>query len=399
VTERIYYHDPECFEFEAEVTGVREEGGRRAVTLDRSAFYPTSGGQPFDTGMLGDARVVEVIEADEDVIHVVEGRLHAGSRVVGRIDRARRLDHMQQHTGQHILSAAFVREHGVGTLSFHLGASQSTIDLDREVSQDEMARAESAANAVIWEDRPVSIRFASADAIDALPLRKAPKRGGTLRLIDIADFDLSACGGTHVSRTGEVGLIALREWERYKGGTRVSFVCGARALASHRELRDVVRGAMEALSVTAAEVPGAAERLTSESRDLRKALSRASEELMAFKAGALAAAARTVAGVDLIVSAVEGADAASLRVAAATLVKSPRRLVVLVNSSQPTSIVIARSGELSQDASALLRHLVSRFGGKGGGRPELAQGGGLNGDERAITEEVVLWMTARHGSA
>jgi alanyl-tRNA synthetase len=246
---------------------------------------------------------------------------------------------------------------------------------------------------VIWEDRPVSIRFASADAVDALPLRKAPKRGGTLRLIDIADFDLSACGGTHVSRTGEVGLIALREWERYKGGTRVSFVCGARALASHRELRDVVRGAMEALSVTAAEVPGAAERLTNESRDLRKALSRASEELMTFKAGALAAAVRTVAGVDLIVSAVDSADAASLRVAAATLVKSPGRLVVLISSSQPTSTVIARSGEVTHDASALLRHLVSRFGGRGGGRPELAQGGGLNADERAIGEEVIRWMT------
>src|SRR6266540_3998223 len=218
---RIYYTDPYCLEFDATVTAIAPAAASTAapadgdsrwrVVLDRSAFYPTSGGQPFDTGTLGAARV---------------------------IDAVRRRDHMQQHTGQHILSAAFDRLLNVRTESFHLGATSATIDLAREVTPAEIARAEEAANAVIWEDRPVAVRFVSPEEAATLPLRKEPKKDGELRLVEITEWDLSACGGTHVARTGEVGIIAVKGWERFKGASRVEFVCGVRALATFRELRD-----------------------------------------------------------------------------------------------------------------------------------------------------------------
>src|SRR6266540_316643 len=245
---RIYYTDPYCLEFDATVTAIAPAAASTAapadgdsrwrVVLDRSAFYPTSGGQPFDTGTLGAARVLDVSDDSGPVEHITDAPLDVGQRVHGVIDAVRRRDHMQQHTGQHILSAAFDRLLNVRTESFHLGATSATIDLAREVTPAEIARAEEAANAVIWEDRPVAVRFVSPEEAATLPLRKEPKKDGELRLVEITEWDLSACGGTHVARTGEVGIIAVKGWERFKGASRVEFVCGVRALATFRELRD-----------------------------------------------------------------------------------------------------------------------------------------------------------------
>jgi alanyl-tRNA synthetase len=366
------------------------------VRLDRTAFYPTSGGQPFDTGRLDEARVIDVLDHDEVVAHVVEapvGALGVGERVVGQIDHERRRDHMQQHTGQHALSAAFVRLHDVPTLSFHLGTSASTIDLARDVSSAAIEAAEEAANRVIWENRPVNIRFVSKDEAESLPLRKPPQRAGTLRLIDIADWDLSACGGTHVARTGEIGAIVVREWERYKGGTRITFLCGQRALRSHRELRDVVSRAAEVLSVAPADVDSTVEKLVAEARDLRKAARTLSQELSAIRAAALAERAERVAGVELLVAVLEDADAGALRSAAASLTDTPDRVVVLLTEARPAAIVVARSADVTGvDASAVLRHLVDRFGGKGGGKRELAQGGGIDADRDAVAQEVTRFL-------
>src|SRR4029453_8890740 len=199
----------------------------------------------FDTGLLGGSRVLDVVDDDDgSIVHVVEqtGMLQPGREAHGEIDWARRFDHMQQHTGQHVLSAAFDRMFGVRTVSFHLGAAASTIDLARELSPAEIAAAETEANRIVWEDRPGGIRFATAEEAAAMPLRKEAARGGTLRLIDIEDFDLSACGGTHVARTGGIGVIVVASWERFKGGHRVTFLCGGRALAGYRGFRDAVRG-------------------------------------------------------------------------------------------------------------------------------------------------------------
>jgi len=378
MTRRIYYTDPACRTFHATIVRSCEYEGRPAVTLDQTAFYPTSGGQPFDVGSLGDVNVFDTIDVDDDVVHVLTGRLAEGSSVHGEIDWQRRFDHMQQHTGQHVLSAAFDRLFDSRTVSFHMGADASTIDLAREAAADEIERAVDESNRVVWDDRSIAIRFVSAAEASRLPLRKDPTRGGTLRLIEIPDFDLSACGGTHVSRTGEIGLIAVLGSERFKGGSRVTFVCGHRALRALRDYRDAVSGTIRVLSVLPTELPSAVERLQAEGKDLRKTIGRLHESLAAHEAVRLLNAAATSGGLRFVIEIIDGWDAQGLKVIASALVVNPNVAAVLVSAAAPPFVVVARSSDVSIDANKILRQLIDRFGGRGGGRPDLAQGGGLN---------------------
>jgi len=379
MTERIYYTEPSRRAFEATVTRTGERDGRPLVTLDRTAFYPTSGGQPFDTGRLGSVEVVETIDEDDDIVHVVSAPVAPGTRVRGEIDWARRFDHMQQHTGQHVLSAAFDRLFENRTTSFHMGAEVSTIDLAREATSDELERAVAEANHVVWEDREVSVRFVSAGEAARLPLRKEPVREGTLRLVEISDFDLSACGGTHVSRTGEIGMIAVTQSERFRGGSRVTFACGSRALRVFRGYRDAVAGAVRVLSVLPHELPSAVERAQLDSKDLRKTVSRLQGELAGYEASRLLEDAAVVGDRRVVVRALEGWDAAGLKAIASSLVGRSGVVAVLVSARNPVAVVVARSQDAALDSSKGLRMLLDRFGGRGGGRPELAQGAGLVG--------------------
>ena len=386
MTERLYYSDPYLREFDAELVDTVSHDGRTALVLDRSAFYPTSGGQPFDAGMFGDVRVLEVVETDDGrVLHVVD-RAPSATRLHGVIDWMRRFDHMQQHTGQHVLSAAFARLFDVRTESFHMGAEYSTIDLAREVSAAEIAAAEDEANRVVWEDRPVTIRFAPAQEAAALGLRKESKRGGTLRLIEIEGFDLSACGGTHVSRTGAIGIIAVSAVERFRGGSRVTFLCGSRALAGFRALRDAVAGSVRALSVLPAELPASIERLQSESKELRKQIKDLQTKAALHEADTLADAAEGTDAGQLVAAVLPGWDAAGLKTIASRIVERPGYAAVLMSSPPPAALVVARANGVALDASAILRALVERHGGKGGGRPELAQGGGVTAAAEAVLQ-------------
>jgi len=379
MTERIYYTEPSCRAFEATVTRTGERDGRPLVTLDRTAFYPTSGGQPFDTGRLGSVEVVETIDEDDDIVHVVSAPVAPGTRVRGEIDWARRFDHMQQHTGQHVLSAAFDRLFENRTTSFHMGAEVSTIDLAREATSDELERAVAEANHVVWENREVSVRFVSAGEAARLPLRKEPVREGTLRLVEISDFDLSACGGTHVSRTGAIGMIAVTQSERFRGGSRITFACGSRALRVFRGYRDAVAGAVRVLSVLPHELPSAVERAQLDSKDLRKTVSRLQGELAGHEASRLLEDAALVGDRRVVVQALEGWDAAGLKAIASSLVARSGVVAVLVSAGNPVAVVVARSQDAALDSSKGLRMLLDRFGGRGGGRPELAQGAGLVG--------------------
>jgi alanyl-tRNA synthetase len=387
-TDRIYYLDPYATEFEATVVRVEPTSdGRPAVVLDRTAFYPSSGGQPFDVGTLGDARVVDVVDRDDGTIaHVIEGdqgTLAAGA-VRGRIDWPRRFDHMQQHTGQHILSAAFDRLFKVRTMSFHLGSAASTIDLQREVSAQEMAAAESEANRIVWEDRPVTIRFAEAADAAKLPLRKESTREGELRLIDIEDFDVSACGGTHVSRTGAIGIIAVAGSERFRGGTRIEFLCGGRALDGYRTLRTSMVESTRLLSVLPGELPAAIGRVQSDAKDLKRQLKDAQTRLASFEADGLALGAERRGAAFVTVQALDGWDANGLKTIAAAIVERPGHVALLLGSPAPSAIVVARASNLTLDSGAIVKAMTARFGGKGGGRPELAQGGGLQGELAAM---------------
>ena len=388
MTHRLYYTDPYLRTFDATIQRVEPRDGRWLVTLDRTAFYPTTGGQPFDTGRLGDFRVVDVVdEEDGSITHVLEpgARPTAGAAVHGEIDWPRRFDHMQQHTGQHVLSAAIVRVCRARTVSFHLGAAASTIDLERELSAAEIASAEAEANRVVWENRPVTIRFVSAEEAATLPLRKEPVRGGTLRLIDVENFDLSACGGTHVAHSGAIGMIAVASWERFKGGQRIEFLCGGRALARFHSLRDTAAAGVHLLSVLPEEIPSAIERLQGEVKDQRRAVAALQSELARFRAAELAQSAERVAGeIALVLRAVD-ADANGLKALANAVIASPGFFVVLTSTSRPALVVAARSAGVAASAQQVIATLTARFGGRGGGKPDLAQAGGLD----APVEEIL----------
>jgi alanyl-tRNA synthetase len=300
---------------------------------------------------------------------------------------------MQQHTGQHLLSAAFDRLSAVRTLSFHLGSEASTIDLAREVSAAEIAAAENAANEVIWEDRPVSIRFVGAAEAAALPLRKESARTGELRIVEIDGYDVSACGGTHVARTGAIGIAVVSSWERFKGGTRLEFRCGVRALRAHRALRDTVAAAVRLVSVAAADVPAGIERLQAESRDLKRRTVELEARLAGYEAERLAATAAEVAGIRAVIEAVPDVDMNGLKAIARGISARSGHAAVLWTSSTPAAIVIARADDVTLDASALLKALVAQLGGKGGGRPELAQGS-LSAGREAIAAAVKKQLEA-----
>ena len=378
MTARIYYTDPYCRRFEAVVTRAVDHDGLPAVLLNQTAFYPTSGGQPFDTGRLNHVPVINTVDVEGEVVHVLSSPIAEGERVTAEIDWARRFDHMQQHTGQHVLSAAFDRLFDNRTISFHMGTELSTIDLAREMSWDQIAQAEDLANRIVWDDRAVAIRFVSSEEAGALPLRKEPTRGGTLRLIDIKDFDLSACGGTHVGRTGAIGAILIPAVEKFKGGSRVTFLCGGRSVHAFRLLRESVAGGVRALSVTTRELPSAIERLQAEERDLRRGMKRLQQALALHEAARLSADAATNQGV--VVTALPDYDAAGLKTVATTIVARTSAVAALFSTSAPITVVIARSDDRTLDAAGVLRALNARFGGRGGGKPELAQGGGLAGN-------------------
>jgi alanyl-tRNA synthetase len=308
--------------------------------------------------------------------------------VRGRIDAARRFDHMQQHTGQHILSAAFDRLHRARTVGFHLGAESSTLDLDKVISPESMARAEAEANRVVWEDRSVTIRFATAEEASSLELRKEPTRTGPLRLVEVDGFDLSACGGTHVARAGAVGVVAIRSWEKFRGGMRLEFLCGGRALREFRSLRDAVIGSQRFLSVAPAELPAAIERAQGDNKDLRKIIKDLQDRLAVHEAAAMVAGAAQIGGARVVIEAVDGWDQAGLKSMAAAAAAHPGVVAALVSASTPALVVIARAADTPVDASAVLKALIGTFGGKGGGKPDLAQGGGFAATPAALRAEI-----------
>ncbi len=388
MTNRLYYTEPYRTECDATVVAVDTVDSRTHVTLDQTVFYPASGGQPFDTGTLGGAAVSEVIDREDGTIaHVTAGSLKVGEIVQGAIDWARRFDHMQQHTGQHVLSAAFDRLFAVRTESFHMGTASATIDLAREVSASDVARAEDEANRIVWENRTVAVRFASAEEAASLPLRKESNRTGPLRLIEIEAFDLSACGGTHVSRTGAIGVIAIGGWERFRGGSRVEFLCGGRALNQFRLLRDSLAATQKFLSVAPEEMAAAVERMQVDSKAQQRTLRGFQEQLAIHEAHALLEKAMPSGDQVVLVEALEGWDAQGLKaIAAAAVAEKPNAVVALFTTTTPALVVIARGSTATTDAGALLKSLVAQFGGKGGGKADLAQGGGLAGSGDALIE-------------
>ena len=373
MTERLYYTDAYLTTFSASVIALEADG--RRVYLDRSAFYPTSGGQPHDLGLLGGVTVLDVIEEDDRVAHLLAAPLRVvpGVTVEGVIDAARRFDNMQQHTGQHLLSALFADRYGWPTVSVHFGDETSTLDiagtgLDNDVLRD----AELRANARIVENRDVSVSF--EDSATATGLRKPSERDGTLRIVTIDSLDRSACGGTHVRRTGEIGSMSLRRAERTKGNTRVEFICGTRAVKRARLDAELLTSAARVFTAAPDDVPGLVEKQQQHTLDLERENRRLAAELARYDARARWDAATPGAdGTRRIRITLETGPVRELEPLAQALTALGHTLV-LITSSAPAGVMLGSSAETNVDAGQTLRAALATAGGRGGGSPRLAQG-------------------------
>ena len=413
MTTRLYYHDSFLYDFEAEVREILDSP-RPALILNRTAFYPTSGGQIHDTGWItSDAnarfRVTEVADAEDGrVVHYLEALsddprndvkpldLKPGTRIRGQIDVARRRDHIQQHSGQHVLSAAFLRLHNMPTVSFHMADDYCSIDLDTPtLTKEQIESAERLANEIIMENRVVDIRFVTREEAATLGLRKLPPtEHDELRLIDIRDFDLSACGGTHVAQTGQIASILLRKVEKVRQGWRVEFVAGQRAVSTARRDFTTLTETAALFSAHIYDVPQQARKSLDEIKSLRKQREQSQEELAAAQAAAMLAETPACNGRKLVVRTFSDRDLNFVKLLAQKLTRlSPHAVALLGTTSPQPSLVFAQSAGQPFDMGALLKETIAKLGGRGGGSKDLAQGGvpnaeGIDAALKAVAEKI-----------
>ena len=385
MTDRLYYRDSFLYDFDAEVRDVTETP-RPAMILDRTAFYPTSGGQVFDTGVIATEnekiKVTEVADTEDGrIVHYLEAPLKdikPGTRVHGQIDATRRRDHMQQHSGQHVLSAAFVKLFDMPTVSFHMADDYCSIDLDTpNLTKEQIERAERLANETILENRPVDIRFVTREEAGKLGLRKLPPaERDELRLIDIRDWDVSACGGTHVSQTGQIGCILLRKVEKVRQGYRVEFVAGQRAVATGRRDFTILTETAALFSAHIYDVPQQAAKALDAIKSLRKQSEQSQEELAAAQAAAMLAETSESGGRKLILRTFSDRDMNSLKLLAQKLVRLAANVVVLLGSTAPQpSLVFAQSAGQPFNMGILMKQIMAKFSGRGGGSKDMSLGG------------------------
>jgi alanyl-tRNA synthetase len=370
MTERLYYTDSYLRDFTALIVGESDDGS--AVYLDRTAFYPTSGGQPFDIGSIGGAAVIEVVDEGDRIAHRVATRVAPGP-VDCAIDWQRRFDHMQQHTGQHLISAVFEELFALRTVSFHLGAESATIDVEGvPVNAQMLQDVERRANEIIYENRPVIVRF--ENAADAQGLRKASERQGTLRIVSIDRLDRSACGGTHVRATGEIGIVLLRKIEKIRQSTRVEFLCGARAVRRARADFDALTKTSQLFSAALDDVADAVASQLESARAGEKARKKLELDLAAYRGKELYE--QTAPGPDGVRRVMQRLDRGYLEElrAVAQNFTAQARGVFLASLAEPPSVLLATSADSGVDAGQTLKAALASAGGRGGGNPRLAQG-------------------------
>ncbi|HKF26124.1 MAG TPA: DHHA1 domain-containing protein [Candidatus Acidoferrum sp.] len=411
-TRRLYYDDSFQDNFTAQVLSCQPMADMVAgqdstcwgVLLDQTHLYPTSGGQPNDLGKLGDANVLDVRDLENDeVLHVVDRPVATG-KVDGCIHWPRRFDHMQQHTGQHLLSAVFQERFGLPTVSFHLGESVSTIDLrgpqPTPVVLEGVARA---ANAIVFEDREVTVRYGTAEQFARMGVRKQVERAGTLRAIEIGGIDLQPCGGTHVRRTGQIGTVLLRGCSKMRQDWRVEFLCGHRAEVAARRDADLIARVAEQMKCAASDLGASVERLVAEREVAAKKLKTMLPKLADAEAAAFWQSQRMVEGtVRTVVQILEGVLPEYLQFYATALAAS-EKVVALVAVRESGAILFAQHPGSGCDMNALLRAVLDQFGGKGGGSRDFARGAlsdpGKIADALAFGRSLVEQAQVRSGTA
>ncbi|HTQ95973.1 MAG TPA: alanyl-tRNA editing protein [Candidatus Acidoferrum sp.] len=381
-THRLYYDDSFLQNFNARVltcvpaepfptsAGVKPSW---EVLLDQTAFYPTSGGQPNDLGKLGEAQVFDVRDSGDEILHIVDRDLRAGS-IDGCVDWPRRFDHMQQHTGQHLLSAMFQERYGLPTVSFHLGTELCTIDLrGREPSQDALQGAQRAANAVIFQDRPVNVRYGTADQLSELGVRKEVERQGILRAIEIEAADLQPCGGTHVKTTGQIGLILIRRCTKIRQDWRVEFVCGARAARLATSDFLLLRTIGERLSCSPEESPAAIEKAAAENESISRNFRNTLQQLAEARSALMLAGTSGREEVRHL-SAILREENPELLLPLATELAKTEKVVALLVHEPSGQIVFAQKAGAATDLGAVLKQVFVSYPGKGGGTRDFVRG-------------------------
>ena len=380
-TERLYYNDAYTLHFEANVLEVTTHAQQPALVLDRTYFYPEGGGQPSDRGTLNGVRVrdVQTRPSDRAVLHVLESPLTA-QRVIGEIDGERRRDLRSHHSGQHVLSQALERVAQARTLSVHMSETSMTIDVDRvNIAPETWEAVEALANQIVLEDRPVRAWFPTPEELVALNLRKLPEVDGKVRIVDVGGFDITACGGTHVARTGEIGIIKVVKAERRGETTRLEFKCGARALRDFQAKNEVINRLMAALTVGYWELPETVARLQEQNRALQSELRAAREQLAVYEAASLLASASSHGAYRLVARAF-ARSADEVRSLAQALVAESGVVALLGAAGEKAQLIFARSADVALDVLPLLKKALEQLGGRGGGRPNMAQGGGASAD-------------------
>jgi len=389
-TERGYLSDPLTGDFTAKVTRIEDGGGdTQKVWLDSTLFYPESGGQPDDRGSLGGFRVVAVRD-EEGVCHYVKGGLEIGDEINGHVDMARRFDHMQQHTGQHVLSRVFLSLGGLMTVGFHLGEKASTIDLSGTVPEETIYKAEREANAIVYQDLDVKARTVTREEYESGiesgdgTRSRLPEGVRSVRIVEIEDTDSSTCCGTHCLSTGMIGIIKITGTEKVRGGTRVEFLCGSRALGDYGEKHSVLTAVSGALSTDWRELESITGKLVAENKSLRKENGALSRELAGYRAAEIGKPTGEIAGYGLVRKIFDPGDPGEAREMAMRIRDSGEKIVLFGIASPGPGLVFACSPSIKADMAAALSEASAVTGGKGGGGGDFAQGGG--GDPSRIEE-------------
>lgn len=378
MTERLYYTEPGRLEFEATIRSIDADGDRFAVRLDRSAFYPTSGGQLADRGALGGIPVLDVVEADDgDVVHLLEQPPgQPGQQVAGRVDEARRTRHRQQHSAQHVLSQVLIRLFEADTVSVHLGEEYGAVEVAKDSLTDQQLRqAEREANRILMQNLPITIRFETVEAAKSLPVRKIPEREGTIRLIQIGELDYSACGGTHCDSTSEIGIIKILGATKQRGNTLVTFLAGMQALEDYQVRYDISESLARDLTCHVGDLPDKLTRITEENKAQRQQITALQKELLPVRAEQLASEAESVGQQSLVVARIGDLDP---KVAAQLASATAERTAGTVLFGVENRLLLATGAKATIDARTLVATLCEKTGLRGGGSPTAAQIGGAD---------------------